>query len=139
MEYALPMIAMLTWTLIIWWALLFVRLGEIKAKDLLPHEINTPDDARELLSLRQHMLSRNFSNLLELPLLFYILGSLSILLDIQSDLAVLLAWVFVGSRVAHSIIHTGYNTVLHRFYAYLTGGLALTTWVITMLLNTVLI
>ncbi|RMA82185.1 MAPEG family protein [Umboniibacter marinipuniceus] len=139
MEYALPMLALLTWTTIIWWALLLVRLSEIKAKKLLPHQLNTPEDAKELLSLRQNMLARNFANLLELPLLFYILGALSIILKVESEFSVLLAWLFVGSRVAHSLIHTGYNTVLHRFYAYVLGGLVLTTWVITMLLNTVLL
>ena len=36
-----------------------------------------------------------------------------------------LAWIFVALRVVHSAIHCSYNKVMHRFYAYLLGGLAL--------------
>ena len=44
----------------------------------------------------------------------------------QTGVAVLaLAWAFVGLRVLHSWIHCTYNKVMHRFQAYLAGGVAL--------------
>jgi hypothetical protein len=36
-----------------------------------------------------------------------------------------LAWAFVVLRVVHSAIHCSYNKVMHRFYAYVAGGLVL--------------
>ena len=36
-----------------------------------------------------------------------------------------LAWLFVLLRVGHSAIHCTYNKVMHRFYAYVAGGVAL--------------
>ena len=37
----------------------------------------------------------------------------------------MLAWIFVALRVLHSAIHCSYNKVMHRFYAYVAGGMVL--------------
>lgn len=132
MAFIVPLLSLLTWTLIVWWALLLVRIAEIQTKKLLPHEVNTPEEARELLSLRQNMVARNFINLTELPIIFYALCLLCIALNVESDLQEAFAWIFVGSRVLHTVIHTSYNSVLHRFYAYVLGGVVLTAWVVTL-------
>jgi len=47
------------------------------------------------------------------------------LLMIQDDLLVWLAWGFVILRVVHSAIHCSYNRVMHRFFAYLISCLFL--------------
>jgi len=39
-----------------------------------------------------------------------------------------LAWTFVALRIAHSAIQCTYNKVIHRFYVYFSGGVAL--WVL---------
>lgn len=70
-------------------------------------------------------LSRNFSNLLEVPILFYILGVLLIVLNVNNLLILALAWCYVGVRVVHSFIHITYNHPKHRFYAFLTSCLIL--------------
>ncbi|NVK11569.1 MAG: MAPEG family protein [Gammaproteobacteria bacterium] len=132
MEFIVAMLSLVTWTVIVWWALLLTRLSEIKVKKLFPHQLNTPEEARELLSLRQHMIARNFSNLTELPVLFYALATISFLLEVDSQFLVALAWGFVATRIAHTLIHTGYNNVLHRFYAYFSGGLILSVWVLSL-------
>lgn len=80
-------------------------------------------------------LSRNFSNLLEMPLLFYVLGVLSVALNMSSPVMLALAWCFVGLRVVHSIIHVTYNHPKHRFYAFLVSCLTvLSMWIELMIL-----
>lgn len=68
-------------------------------------------------------LSRNFSNLLEAPILFYTLGALVVALDINSSIILGSAWCFVALRLAHSIIHITYNNTTHRFLAFLVSSL----------------
>ena len=68
-------------------------------------------------------LSRNFSNLLEAPILFYILGALVVALGINSPTILALAWCFVALRLTHSIIHITYNNTIHRFLAFLVSSL----------------
>ena len=72
----------------------------------------------------------NFSNLLEVPILFYILGVLLVALDINNSVILILAWCFVALRIVHSVIHITYNHPKHRFYAFLTSSLiVLAMWV----------
>ena len=69
--------------------------------------------------------SDNLKNLFEVPVLFYALA-LYLHVTGQVDAAyVYAAWVFVGFRVAHSVVHCTFNLVLLRFYLYLASTLAL--------------
>jgi len=70
-------------------------------------------------------LGRNFSNLLETPVLFYTLGVLLVALNVSSPTILILAWCFVALRIVHSIIHITYNHPKHRFYAFLASCLIL--------------
>jgi hypothetical protein len=36
-----------------------------------------------------------------------------------------LAWAYVGFRVLHSLVQCTYNKVMHRFFLFLLGSLAL--------------
>ena len=70
-------------------------------------------------------LTRNFANLLETPILFYLLAVLMIALEINDPMLVNLAWLFVGARIVHSAIHITYNHVMHRFGAFLVSVVTL--------------
>jgi hypothetical protein len=69
--------------------------------------------------------NRNYMNLLELPVLFYVL-CVVVLVTRKIDLILLLlAWSYVGLRAAHSLIHIVYNNVFHRLTAFALSNLAL--------------
>jgi hypothetical protein len=69
--------------------------------------------------------NRNYMNLLELPTLFYaVCLALFVLQRVQSvDLAI--AWVYVGLRVIHTLVHLTYNNVFHRLAAFGLSNVAL--------------
>lgn len=74
--------------------------------------------------------NRNYMNLLELPTLFYaVCIALFALKQVGSaDLA--LAWVYVGLRAGHSLVHLTYNNVLHRLGLFATSNVVLSVlWV----------
>ena len=58
--------------------------------------------------------NRNFMNLLEVPLLFYVVSIFIFITQHVDILFVYLAWAYVVLRVIHSAIHLGYNNVVHR-------------------------
>jgi len=62
--------------------------------------------------------TRNFNNQFEIPVLFYVVCTLYISLDVTSLFAVILAWLFVAFRYLHSYIHLTYNHLLHRMIAF---------------------
>ena len=68
---------------------------------------------------------RNMANLLEVPVLFYLLAVLVILFEINNQLLVDLAWLYVALRLLHSIIHISYNNVPHRFIVFVLSVVTL--------------
>lgn len=77
--------------------------------------------------------TRNFSNLFEVPVLFYT-GALAYLaLNIDASTPVLCAWLFVAARALHSLIHLTYNNVLHRLIIFGLGNLCVLVMWITLM------
>jgi hypothetical protein len=72
-----------------------------------------------------------FRNQFELPVLFYVLVVLAIIARKADLLFVVMSWIFVVSRIVHAAIHTGFNNVPHRFYAFAVGAIVLLLmWII---------
>jgi hypothetical protein len=74
-----------------------------------------------------------FSNQFELPVLFYVLTILSIITRHADITFLVLAWIFVLSRLGHAFIHTTGNDVMNRGRVYAAGALALIiAWAVFM-------
>lgn len=69
--------------------------------------------------------SRNFSNLFEVPVLFYALGAVVVAVDFAVPFLLTMGWVYVALRAVHSAIHVTYNNPTHRFLAFLLSTLVL--------------
>jgi len=103
-----------------------VRAGDVKIKYF---RVMQGQDVPEFMTRT----TRCFNNMFEMPVLFYLACTLFIALDIQSTTAIVMAWLYVLSRVLHTYVHLTYNNVLHRMVIYLVGGaLVLLLWVILM-------
>jgi hypothetical protein len=69
--------------------------------------------------------NRNLMNLLELPLLFYVV-CLALYITLSVDmLAVALAWLYFALRLVHSLVHLTYNNVFHRLGAFAASTVVL--------------
>jgi hypothetical protein len=72
-----------------------------------------------------------FSNQFELPVLFYVLTILEIDTHHADMVFLILAWVFVLTRVMHALVHTTSNIVPRRGAWYGFGAVALiVAWLI---------
>jgi hypothetical protein len=69
--------------------------------------------------------NRNMMNLLELPVLFYVACLAYFVTERINDAALVLAWTYVGLRLAHSAIHLTYNRVRHRLIAFAASNVVL--------------
>ena len=90
-----------------------VRSGQVKLPDV---EL---DPSKWPMGLRT--LSNHYRNQFELPVLYYAVLALLLATNLADGVAIVLSWAFVGTRIVHSLIHTGGNVVIHRFYAFLAG------------------
>ena len=69
--------------------------------------------------------ARTFDNLLQVPMLFYVVCLLMMVLEEIDSIQVNLAWLFVGTRIAHAFVYIVFNRVPYRFAAFLAGVLTL--------------
>ncbi len=92
-----------------------VRAGEIRG-DVMLSDAGWPDRAKAA--------SNNFSNQFEVPVLFYALALLALHLHLAGLVLAVCAWIFVVSRMAHSIAHCSTNRLRWRGSAYFVGVLA---------------
>jgi hypothetical protein len=69
--------------------------------------------------------NRNLMNLLELPVLFYVVCLAFYVTATVDARALYLAWAYVALRALHSLIHLTYNKVFHRLVAYAASNVAL--------------
>jgi hypothetical protein len=120
----LPMLAQVLLIFLVWIYMYITRLREIQRKEISPQQLARRSDGQAFLSDSAGP-SDNFKNLFEMPTLFFLAVLLSLVLFIQDDLLVKLAWGYVLLRAIHSVIHCTYNRVLHRFTVYFTSSLVL--------------
>lgn len=69
--------------------------------------------------------NRNYMNLLELPVLFYVAGLMYYVAGRLDPAALAVAWAYVGLRTIHSAIHLTYNNVRHRLVAFALSNFVL--------------
>jgi hypothetical protein len=74
--------------------------------------------------------ARNFTNLFEVPVLFYALVPLLLFTGLWDDTCVALLWAFVVLRYLHTAVHLTFNAVPVRFALYLaSAAVLLAEWV----------
>ena len=71
------------------------------------------------------LVNRNFMNLLEAPVLFYVVCLCFFVTRQVQTGVVLLAWLYVLLRVVHSFIHLTSNRIVHRLVAHAASNIVL--------------
>ena len=111
---------LLTFGLMYWMA--YARTGAVRSKqtrmaDIALGQLNWPP--------RVQQISNCYASQFQLPVLFYLLTVLVIVTRHADIVFVVMAWLFVFTRLVHVYIHTGSNYVPHRFNAFAVGSLIL--------------
>ncbi|MBD3670733.1 MAG: MAPEG family protein [Gammaproteobacteria bacterium] len=119
-----PILAMVGLTLLVWLWMYVTRIYTLYKHEIDPNELRSVADEQRLLASVAGP-SENLVNLFEMPVLFY-LGAVTVYITGLDDPTIVsLAWIFVGFRILHSLIHCSYNHVMHRFTAYILSSVSL--------------
>jgi len=124
----LPMLSMMLLTFAVWVYMYVLRLGYIVRQRIRPQDLTTPDKVAALIPEPICYPAYNFRNLLELPILFYVLCLLLYVTGTADSWDLIAAWLFLALRVVHSAIHCTVNIVKYRFYVYFASALVL--WIL---------
>jgi hypothetical protein len=115
-----PLIAQVVIVALVAGRLYATRIAEMRARRIPPQSIATSRTAGVLQDIAA---ADNFRNLFEVPVLFFAVCCALAIADTVTPAQLALAWVFVGLRAAHSLIHVTYNRVMHRFGVYIASTL----------------
>jgi hypothetical protein len=124
-----PVFALATWTALV---LLLVPLKRFRAASR--REVTAADfrlGESPSVPAAVSLPNRNYMNLLEAPVLFYIVCLILYVSATSSANAIALAWAYVALRLVHSAIHLTYNKVLHRMSVFAASNAVLVAlWIL---------
>src|SRR5450755_4475367 len=107
-----PIFALAAWTLMVLMLIPLVRVRSTLRREIVPDDFKYGESAS--VPSYVSIPNRNYMNLLELPMLFYVVCLLLYVTGGASSLVIGVAWTYVFLRIVHSAIHLTYNHVIHR-------------------------
>jgi hypothetical protein len=120
-----PLIALVLWTLAMCAWLYATRLPAMRRLRIVPDPRRPAEEFRAALPPEARWKADNYNHLLEQPTLFYAVVLGLALLGATDTLTVVLAWHYVGFRVAHSLVQATVNVIPLRFALFMAGTLTL--------------
>ncbi len=116
----------LTFAMLFW-------MGGVRTRSVSSGETKMRDIAlgQQAWPTRTQQISNNYHSQFQLPLLFYVLVIFAWITKMADLLFVVMAWIFVISRLAHTYVHTTSNHVPTRFKVFVVGVFVLLAmWII---------
>lgn len=130
MFYPMFAMAMLTIGVGLYLFSMRVRMSKSGLVDPRVFKLNKSKDLPDVLI----QTANNFSNLFEVPVLFYVACITAVVTQHQSLAMQVLAWLFVISRLAHTYIHLTKNKIIPRLIAFISGVLLVSImWILLLL------
>ncbi|MCX2980231.1 MAPEG family protein [Halieaceae bacterium IMCC14734] len=128
-----PALALITWSLVIWFLMYARRIPAMQAANIDPGDAKHPGSL-DVLPSGARAAADNFNHLHEQPTIFYALVFYTLLAGNADGIAVNLAWAYVAIRVVHSLVQTTSNNVMLRFPLFAASSLVLVAMTVRNLL-----
>lgn len=126
-----PVVALAAWTMIIWLWMYATRIpamgrAGIDAKNMVGSTgRGLRDDLVAKGEERASWVADNYNHLHEAPTIFYAVSLVLAMVGQGDNLNATIAWVYVGLRIAHSIVQILWNRVVVRFVLFALSTIAL--------------
>ncbi len=122
-----PVVALVAWTIVMLVWMLATRLPAMRSAGInLGKLVGTKAaDADRSLPPAIQWKAHNYNHLMEQPTLFYAICLVIAFTGTGFAANVVLAWAYVGLRIAHSIVQATVNRVRLRFMLFLLSSLCL--------------
>jgi hypothetical protein len=120
-----PLITLVLWSFVMWAWLYATRIPAMKKKAIVYNPRRPAEEFHAQLPAQVRWKADNYNNLMEQPTLFYAVTLTLALLGDGGGLNSGLAWLYVGLRIAHSLVQAIINVVLVRFAIFMVASLVL--------------
>ncbi|MFN4114683.1 MAG: MAPEG family protein [Sphingomonadaceae bacterium] len=122
-----PVVALAAWTMVMWLWMYATRIPAMSKAGIDGTKLVGSDGAslRAKLPDTVSWKADNYNHLHEAPTVFYAVALVLALVGAGDGQNALLAWIYVGLRVAHSLVQATANRVLVRFVLFALSSLVL--------------
>lgn len=120
-----PVIALVLWSFVMCAWLYATRIPAIRKLGIVYDPQRPADEFHAQLPAAVRWKADNYNNLMEQPTLFYAVALTLAVLGADAGPDTALAWLYVGLRVAHSLVQATINAVMLRFALFMAGTLVL--------------
>ncbi|MFN3239593.1 MAG: MAPEG family protein [Pseudomonadales bacterium] len=121
----LPVFCLVLWTIVQLFWMAATRLPAIAKAKLGPTAGRRTADLANQLPEQVQWKADNYNHLHEAPTLFYAVAIVLAIIGQGDGFNTILAWAYVGLRIAHSIVQATINRVIIRFALYALSSLVL--------------
>jgi len=120
-----PVIALAIWTHVIWAWMYATRIPAIRKARLVLDPMAPRGEQMATLPPRVRWKADNYNHLMEQPTIFYAVALSLAILGHGDGTNLMLAWVYVGLRVLHSVVQALINKIEVRFSVFVLSSLVL--------------
>lgn len=122
-----PVVVLMIWTMIMWAWMYATRIPAMSRLKVDPDKMVRDPDASldRTLPAEVQWKAHNYNHLHEQPTLFYAVALLLAITGYGEDMNALLAWIYVGLRVIHSLVQATANRVMVRFVLFAISSVVL--------------
>ena len=128
MEILQPVIVLAIWTMVMWAWMYATRIPAMsKSPEIDPSNLQggTGKDLDNLLPASVQWKAHNYNHLHEQPTVFYAVAIVLAIVGQGDGMNALLAWIYAGLRIIHSLVQVTANRVLVRFVLFALSSLVL--------------
>ena len=128
MEILQPVIALTIWTMVMWAWMYATRIPAMSKAKVDAGELSRQPTGAGLdaaLPPEVQWKAHNYNHLHEQPTVFYAVALVLALVGHGDGQHALLAWIYVGLRVAHSLVQATANKVMVRFVLFALSSVVL--------------
>ena len=128
MDILQPVVALMIWTMIMWVWMYATRIPAMQMNpDIDANRLvgATGASLRAMLPERVNWKADNYNHLHEQPTVFYAVGIVLAIIGAGDGVPALLAWIYAGLRVIHTIVQVTANRVLVRFVLFAVSSIVL--------------
>ena len=127
MDILQPVVVLLAWTMVMWLWMYATRIPAMNKAGIDGAKLVGSDGAslRAQLPEKVSWKADNYNHLHEAPTLFYAVAIVLAVIGHGDGINAMIAWAYVGLRIAHSIVQATINRVIIRFALFALSSLAL--------------
>lgn len=122
-----PIIALAAWTMVMWLWMYATRIPAMQRAGIDSRSLvgGTGSDLNQVIDQKIQWKAHNYNHLHEAPTVFYAVALVLAMIGQGDGFNATLAWIYVGLRIAHSIVQATVNRVILRFSLFALSSIVL--------------